>query len=73
MRQGNHPFCPGGVEFETSPAKGDMGAVLVANLTPPVLHGASVLVVGNRLGLKISKLDDKYVNAKGEFPNAKNV
>jgi hypothetical protein len=39
---------------------------LVANSTPPVLHGVSVLLVGNRLGLQISKPDDKQVNANGE-------
>jgi hypothetical protein len=36
-----------------------MGAVLVANSTRPVFHGVSVLLIGNRLGLKISKPDDK--------------
>ena len=45
-----------------------MGAVLVANLTRPVLHGVSVRVVGIWLGLQISKLDDKHVNASVEFP-----
>ena len=28
----------------------------------------SVLVIGNWLGLKTSKPDDKHVNANGEFP-----
>lgn len=44
-----------------------MGAVLVANSTRPVLHGVSVRVIGNWLGLQISKPDDKQVNANGEF------
>jgi len=30
-------ICPGGVKFETRSAKGHMGAVLVANLTLPVI------------------------------------
>ena len=59
-------ICPGGVGFETRFAKGKMGAVLVANLTRPVLHGVSVRVVGIRLGLQFSKTDDKHVNANGE-------
>ena len=37
-------ICPGGVEFETSSARGDVGAVLVANSTPPVMPGVSVLI-----------------------------
>jgi hypothetical protein len=44
-----------------------MGAVLVANSTRPGLHGVSVLLIGNWLGLQISKPDDKQVNAKGEW------
>jgi hypothetical protein len=44
-----------------------MGVVLVANLTRPVLHGVSVLLIGNRLGLQTSKPDDKQVNANGGF------
>jgi len=44
-----------------------MGAVLVANLTRPVLHGVSILLIGNWLGLEFSKLDDKQVNANGRF------
>jgi hypothetical protein len=60
-------ICPGGAGFETSSAKGHMGAVLVANATRPVLHGVSVRVIGNWLGLQISKPDDKHVNANGEF------
>ena len=32
-----------------------------------VIHGVSVRVVGSRLGLKISKPDDKHGNANGEF------
>jgi hypothetical protein len=47
--------------------RGGWGAGLVANATPPVLHGVSVLVVGNWIGLKASKTDDKRVNASGEF------
>ena len=39
--------------------------MLVANLTRPVLHGVSVLVLGIRLGLKIRKPHDKHVNANG--------
>jgi hypothetical protein len=58
---------PGGVGFETSSAKGHRGAVLVANSTRPVLHGVSVLLIGNWLGLQISKPDDNQVNANGEF------
>jgi len=42
-----------------------VGAVLVANATRPVLHGVSVLLFGNWLGLQISKPDDKQVNANG--------
>ena len=60
-------ICPGGVGFETSSAKGDMGAVLVSNSTLPVSHGVSVLLIGNRLGLQIRKPDDKQVNANGEI------
>jgi hypothetical protein len=41
--------------------------VLVANLTRAVLHGVSVLVIGNWLGLQFSKPDDKHVNANGGF------
>jgi len=59
--------CPGGVVFETSSAKGHTGAVLVSNATLPVSHGVSVLLIGNWLGLQISKPDDKQVNANGEF------
>jgi hypothetical protein len=44
-----------------------MGAVLVANLRRPVIPGVSGRVVGIRLGLQISKSDDKHVNANGEF------
>ena len=55
--------CPGGVGFETSSAKGHTGAGLVANATRPVMHGVSVLLIGNWLGLQISKPDDKHVNA----------
>ena len=44
-----------------------MGAVLVANSTRPVLHGVSVRLFGNWLGLQIRKLDDKQVNANGEI------
>jgi len=44
-----------------------MGAVLVANSTRPVLHGVSVLLFGNWLGLQSSKPDDKQVNANGDF------
>jgi hypothetical protein len=43
---------PGGVGFETRSASGGRGAVLVANSTRPVLHGVSVLLIGNRLGLR---------------------
>ena len=35
-----------------------MGAGLVSNATRPVMHGVSVRVVGNWLGLQISKPDD---------------
>jgi hypothetical protein len=44
-----------------------MGAVLVAKATRPVLYGVSVLMVGNWLGLQISKLDDSRVNVNGEL------
>ena len=44
-----------------------MGAVLVANSTRPVLHGVSVRLIGNRLGIQISKPDDKQVNVNGEI------
>ena len=50
---------PGGVGFETSSTRGGRGVVLVVNLTRPVLHRVSVLVIGNWLGFQISKLDDK--------------
>ena len=60
-------ICPGGVGFETRPASGGRGAVLVANLTRPVIDGVSVRVVGIRLGLQFSKTDDSYGNANGEF------
>jgi hypothetical protein len=60
-------ICPGGVEFETSSAKGHMGAVLVANSPRPGLHGVSVLLIGNWLGLQISKPDDNQVNGNGEI------
>jgi hypothetical protein len=43
-----------------------MGAVLGANLTRPVKLGVSVLVIGNWLGLQISKSDDNHVNANRE-------
>jgi len=59
--------CPGGVGFETSSAKANRGAVLVANSTRPVLLGVSVRLFGNRLGLQISEPDDKQVNANGQF------
>lgn len=42
-----------------------MGAVLVANLTRPVIDGVSVLVIGTWLDLQLSKSDDKHVNANG--------
>ena len=59
-------ICPGGVEFETRSASGGGGAVLVANLTRPGLHGVRVRVIGIRLGLQFSKTDDKHGNANGE-------
>jgi hypothetical protein len=59
-------ICPGGVGFETKSASGGRGAVLVANLTRPGLHGVSGRVLGIRLGLQFSKTDDKHVNANGE-------
>jgi len=59
-------ICPGGVGFEARSASGGRGAVLVANLTRPILHGVRVRVIGIQLGLKISKLHDKHVNANGE-------
>jgi len=59
-------ICPGGVGFETRSASGGCGAVLVANLTRPVIDGVSVRVIGNWLGLQFSKPDDNYVNANGE-------
>lgn len=40
--------------------------MLVTNLTPPGIHGVSVLVVGIWLGLQTRKPDDKHVNANGE-------
>src|ERR1019366_9928848 len=58
-------ICPGGVGFETRSASGGHGAVLVAKLKRPVIDGVSVRVVGIRLGLQISKTDDKRVNANG--------
>jgi len=58
---------PGCVGFGTSSARGDMGAGLVSNMTLPVLHGVSVLLIGNWLGLQVSKPDDKQVNANGGF------
>jgi hypothetical protein len=39
-------ICSGGVGFETRSASGGRGAVLVAKLTRPVMHGVSVRVVG---------------------------
>jgi hypothetical protein len=66
-------ICPGGVGFETSSAKGHTGAVLVANATRAGLHGVSVRVIGNRLGLQISKSDDKQVNANGETSKSESV
>jgi hypothetical protein len=59
-------MCSGGVGFETSSAKGHMGAVLVANSTRPVWHGVSVRVIGSGLGLHVSKPDHKHVNANGQ-------
>ena len=56
---------PGCGVFETRSASGGHGAVLVANSTLPVINGVSVLVIGNWLGPRISKLDDNYVNANG--------
>ena len=60
-------ICPGGVGFETSSASGGWGAVLVANAPRPVLHGVSVRLIGNGLGLQISKPDDKQVNENWEI------
>jgi hypothetical protein len=60
-------ICPGGVGFETRPASGGRGAVLVANSTRPVIDGVSVRVIGIRLGLQIRKPDDSYGNANGEL------
>ena len=39
-------ICPGGVGFETRFASGGRGAVLVANLTRPVIDGVIVRVIG---------------------------
>ena len=36
-----------------------MGAVLVANLTRTVIDGVSILLIGNWLGLQISKPDEQ--------------
>jgi hypothetical protein len=58
---------PGGVGFETRSASGGRGAVLVANLTRPVIDGVIVRVVGIRLGFQIRKLHDKHGNANWEF------
>ena len=58
---------PGGAGFETSSASGGRGAVLVANPARAGQHGVSVRLIGTGLGLKISKPDDKQVNANGEF------
>jgi hypothetical protein len=66
-------MCPGGAKFETRSASGERGAVLVANLTRPVIDGVSVRVVGIRLGLKFSKPHDKHGNANGEFTNPKSL
>ena len=41
-----------GIGFETRSASGGRGAVLVANLTRPVIEGVSVRVIGIRLGLQ---------------------
>ena len=35
------------------------------NVTTRLNNGASVLVIGSRLGSQISKPDDKHVNARG--------
>jgi hypothetical protein len=64
-------ICPGGVGFENRSASGGWGAVLIANSTRAGLHGVSVLVIGNWLGLQFSKPDDKHVNANGEFMGLK--
>ena len=39
--------------------------MLVANATRPGLHGVSVRVAGSRLGLQISKPDDKHGDVNG--------
>jgi hypothetical protein len=36
-----------------------MGAVLVANMTRPVMSGVSILLIGNWLGLQTSKPDEQ--------------
>ena len=41
--------------------------MLVVNSTLPVLHGVSVRMTCNWLGLQISKSDDKHVNANGKI------
>ncbi len=63
---GGYLIFPGGVGFEIRSVSGGCGAVLVANLTRPVMHGVSVRVIGIRLGLQFSKPHDKHVNASGE-------
>ena len=53
-------------DLKPDPRAGGCGAVLVANLTRPVIDGVSVRVIGIRLGLQFSKPDDKHVNANGK-------
>jgi hypothetical protein len=44
-----------------------MGAVRVANLTPPASYAVSVLLIGNQSGLQISTQVDNQANAKRGF------
>ena len=44
-----------------------MGAVLVANLTRPVMHGVSVRLIGNWLAPQSASRMSKQVNANGDF------
>jgi len=67
MTLGRARFVLAVSDLKTSSASGGQGAVLVSNLTRPVLHGVSVRVVGIRLGLQTNKPDDKQMNANGEF------
>jgi len=69
-------ICPGGVGFETRSASGGRGAVLVANLTRPVIDGVSVRVIGTsllslrsavqKLGFPASQIASQKLGADGQ-------